>query len=153
MHRHGYQGRKLHRETDQRLALIKSLAEALVLRERIETTYAKAKEVLPYVEKLITKAKIGDLHSRRQVIASLQTLTAAHKLVDDIAPKLKKRSSGYLRITKSTNRKGDNALMAVVEFVDTLTPVVAEKPLAKEESKAWRKPIRLNRPTSPVSGI
>ena len=121
MHRHGYKGRKLHRETDQREALIKGLADSLVIYGRIETTQAKAKEVLPYVERLITKAKTGSLHNRRQVINGLQTLTAAHKLVDDIAPKLKHRSSGHLRITRTTTRRGDNTQMALVEFVDDLS--------------------------------
>ncbi|HSX31204.1 MAG TPA: 50S ribosomal protein L17, partial [Candidatus Saccharimonadales bacterium] len=88
MHRHGYQGTKFHRERDQREALIKGLAESLILRGSIKTTLPKAKAVVPYVEKLVTKAKKGDLHNRRQVIAALQTLDAAHKLVDDIAPKL-----------------------------------------------------------------
>src|SRR6478609_3832501 len=105
MHRHGYQGRKFHRERDQRGALIKGLADSLVIHESIETTLPKAKEVVPYVEKLITKAKKGDLHNRRQVISGLQTLSSAHKLVDEIAPKLGNRSSGHLRITKTAARK------------------------------------------------
>ncbi|MGH7234662.1 MAG: 50S ribosomal protein L17 [Candidatus Saccharimonadales bacterium] len=135
MHRHGYKGRKLHRETDQRLALIKGLADSLVLNERINTTHAKAKEVLPYLEKLITKAKLKDLHNRRQVIAGLQTLNAANKLVDEIAPKLTKRNSGYLRIKKSTNRKGDNAPMSVIEFVDDLSTKTEAKSEVKEVTK------------------
>ena len=121
MHRHGYQGRKLGRERDQRRALLKALADSLVLHESIETTLPKAKEVSPYVEKLITKAKKGDLHNRRQVIASLMTEEAAHKLVDEIAPKLTKRNSGYLRIEKTTTRRGDNAQLARVSFVDDLS--------------------------------
>ncbi|HEY1064258.1 MAG TPA: 50S ribosomal protein L17 [Candidatus Saccharimonadales bacterium] len=142
MHRHGYQGRKLHRERDQREALIKGLADSLVKYESIETTLPKAKEVVPYIEKLITKAKKGDLHSRRQVISGLQTVASAHKLVDEIAPKLKGRDSGHVRITKTTMRRGDNAQMARVSFVDDLTaaPVAkaaAAKPAAeaKEEDK------------------
>ncbi len=121
MHRHGYQGRKLHRERDQREALIKGLADSLILHGHIETTLPKAKEVLPYVEKLITRAKKGDLHSRRLIISDLQTLNAAHKLVDEIAPKLKNRSSGHLRISKTTSRRGDNAQLAVIEFVDDVS--------------------------------
>ncbi len=132
MHRHGYQGRKLHRETDQRQALIKGLADSLVIHGSIETTLQKAKEVQPYVEKLVTKAKKNDLHNRRQIISSLMTLGAAHKLVDEIAPKLKGRTSGYLRIKKTSNRRGDNAQMAVVEFVDDIS---ASEPLDKETSK------------------
>lgn len=120
MHRHGYQGRKFHRERDQRRALIKGLADSLVKYESIETTLPKAKEIVPYVEKLITKAKKGDLHNRRQIVASLQTIASAHKLVDEIAPKLGARSSGHLRIVKTSLRRGDNAQLARVSFVDDL---------------------------------
>ncbi|HET7630624.1 MAG TPA: 50S ribosomal protein L17, partial [Candidatus Saccharimonadales bacterium] len=100
MHRHGYQGRKLGRERDQRRALIKGLATSLVEYQAIETTLPKAKEVVPYLEKLITKAKKGDLASRRGVIAGLSTQAAAFKLVDAIAPQLGGRVSGHLRIEK-----------------------------------------------------
>jgi len=120
MHRHGYQGRKLDRERDQRRALIKGLADSLVKYESIETTLPKAKEVVPYVEKLITKAKKGDLHNRRQVLSGLQTVASAHKLVDEIAPKLSGRASGHLRIVKTGFRRGDNAQLARVSFVDDL---------------------------------
>lgn len=131
MHRHGYKGRKLHRERDQRNALIKGLADSLVKYESIETTLPKAKEVVPYVEKLITKAKKGDLHNRRQVISSLQTIESAHKLVDEIAPKLKGRVSGHLRIQKTRLRRGDNAQMARVSFVDDLKAAPVAKPVAE----------------------
>jgi len=137
MHRHGYQGRKLHRERDQRRALIKGLADSLIKYESIETTLPKAKEVVPYVERLITKAKVGDLHNRRLVIQGLQTIESAHKLVDEIAPKLGARNSGHLRITKGAFRRGDNAEMATVSFVDDLTAVSkpAVKTAVKEEVK------------------
>ncbi|HSE60685.1 MAG TPA: 50S ribosomal protein L17 [Candidatus Saccharimonadales bacterium] len=130
MHRHGYQGRKFGRERDQRNALIKGLATSLVEHGKIETTLPKAKEIVPYVEDLITKAKKGDLHNRRMVIASLSTISAAHKLVDDIAPKLGGRTSGHLRIKQTRLRTGDNAQMALVSFVDDLTveATPAEKP-------------------------
>lgn len=121
MHRHGYKGRKFGRERDQRRALLKGLADSLIKYESIETTFHKAKEVLPYTEKLITKAKKGDLHSRRQIIARLQTLESAHKLVDDIAPKLGARSSGHLRIVRTVLRRGDNAQLARISFVDDLS--------------------------------
>ncbi len=136
MHRHGYKGRKFHRKTDQRTALIKGLADSLIKYESIKTSYFKAKELVPYVEKLITKSKIGDLHNRRQVIAKLQTLASANKLVDEIAPKLTKRNSGYLRITKLENRRGDNALMAQVSFVDDLSTVKPKETSVKSETKA-----------------
>ncbi|HMR73048.1 MAG TPA: 50S ribosomal protein L17 [Candidatus Saccharibacteria bacterium] len=138
MHRHGYKGRKFGRETDQRRALIKGLATSLVMHGAIETTLPKAKTLVPYVEVLITKAKKGDLHNRRQVIASLTTLSAAEKLVDEIAPKLTGRNGGHLRIVRTKLRVGDNAQLARVSFVDDITavtePVKAETP--KEEKKS-----------------
>jgi large subunit ribosomal protein L17 len=146
MHRHGYQGRKFHRERDQREALIKGLADSLVKYEAIETTLMKAKEIVPYVEKLITKAKKGDLHNRRQVIAGLQTVESAHKLVDEIAPKLQGRNSGHLRIERTRLRRGDNTQLAKVSFVDDLAelPVAkAAKAEAKVEATAeTKKPAR-----------
>jgi large subunit ribosomal protein L17 len=142
MHRHGYQGRKLHRERDQREALMKSLAESLIKHESIETTLPKAKEIVPYVEKLITKAKKGDLHNRRQVIADLQTIESAHKLVDQLAPKMKGRTSGHLRIEKTRLRRGDNAQLARVSFVDDLKEAPVAKPVAEEKKKApAKKPV------------
>lgn len=136
MHRHGYQGRKLHRERDQRRALVKGLADSLVKYESIETTLPKAKELVPYVEKLITKAKKGDLHNRRQVISKLQTVESAHKLVDEIAPKLQGRDSGHVRIQKTKMRRGDNAQLARVSFVDDLKEAPVAKPAtAKAETK------------------
>lgn len=130
MHRHGYKGRKFGRERDQREALIKGLADSLIIHESIETTLEKAKDLRPYVEKLVSKARKGGLHNRRQIIKSVQTLEAAHKLVDDIAPKMK-RDSGYLRIEKSDLRRGDNAQMARISFVDDLN----EAPIANRSSK------------------
>ena len=135
MHRHGYQGRKFHRERDQRRALMKGLADSLVKYESIETTLPKAKEIVPYVEKLITKAKKGDLHNRRQVISDLQTVASAHKLVDEIAPKLTGRNSGHLRVERTRVRRGDNTQMARVSFVDDLK----EAPVAKTAKVA--KPV------------
>lgn len=136
MHRHGYQGRKFHRERDQRRALLKGLADSLILNEKIETTLPKAKETVPYVEKLITKAKKGDLHSRRLIIADLNTKEAAHKLVDEIAPKLGARNSGHLRIEKTNMRRGDNAQMATISFVDDLKQAPVAKSAAKTPSTA-----------------
>lgn len=136
MHRHGYQGRKFHRERDQRRALLKGLADSLVKYESIETTLPKAKEVVPYIEKLITKAKKGDLHNRRQVVSGLQTVTSAHKLVDEIAPKLAGRTSGHVRIEKTVLRRGDNAQLARVSFVDELKEAPVAKPAAKKPAVA-----------------
>ena len=130
MHRHGYKGRKFGRERDQRRALLKGLATSLVLHHKIETTLPKAKELVRYIEKVITKAKKGDLHNRRQVIAALSTQTAAFKLVDEIAPQLTGRTSGHVRVQRTRLRVGDGAQMATIEFVDDL------KAAPKEEVKA-----------------
>lgn len=147
MHRHGYKGRKLGRERDQRRALVKGLATSLVEYETIETTLPKAKETVRYIEKLITKAKKGDLTNRRAVIAGLSTQEAAFKLVDGIAPQLKGRSSGHVRVTRTRVRIGDGAEMATISFVDELKAVdkpekkapvkkpTAKKAPAKKESK------------------
>jgi large subunit ribosomal protein L17 len=131
MHRHGYKGRKFGRERDQRRALLKGLATSLVTEEKIETTLPKAKELVRYIEKLITKAKRGDLASRRQVIAGLSTQDAAFKLVDQIAPQLSGRTSGHVRVERTRLRVGDAAQMATIEFVDDLK----EMPKAAKEAK------------------
>lgn len=144
MHRHGYTGRKFGRERDQRRALIKSLAESLIINESIETTLPKAKEIRPYVEKLITKAKKGDLASRRAIVSSVMTVETAHKLVDDIAPKLGARNSGYLRIVRTKMRRGDNAQLARVSFVDDLskkTPKPKAETTVKKTTAPAKKPV------------
>ena len=130
MHRHGYKGRKFGRERDQRKALLKGLATSLVMEESIETTLPKAKELVRYIEKLITKAKKGDLANRRAVIAGLSTQAAAIKLVDQIAPQLTGRTSGHVRVERTRLRVGDGAQMAIIEFVDDL------KPMPKPEKEA-----------------
>lgn len=148
MHRHGYKGRKFGRETDQRRALIKSLAESFVRDQSIKTTISKAKELVPYIEKLITKAKKGDLHNRRQVIAGLQTIESAHKLVDEIAPKLTGRVSGHVRIEKLGIRRGDSAEMAKVSFVDDLSqaPVAAAAKATVAKPAVTAKPAAAKKP-------
>lgn len=159
MHRHGYKGRKFHRERDQREALIKSLAESLIIHESIETTLPKAKEVVPYVEKLITKAKKGDLHNRRQIISDLQTVATAHKLVDEIAPKLTARNSGHLRIERTVLRRGDNAQLARVSFVDDLkaaptakvAPAAAKKEATTEKVTETKKATPAKKPRAKVA--
>jgi len=133
MHRHGYKGRKFGRERDQRRALLKGLATSLVMEEKIETTLPKAKELVRYIEKLITKAKKGDLANRRAVIAGLSTQIAAFKLVDQIAPQLGGRTSGHVRVQRTRLRVGDGSQMAIIEFVDELKemPKVEEKEAKK----------------------
>jgi len=131
MHRHGYKGRKFGRERDQRRALLKGLASNLAVYESIETTVPKAKELVPYFEKLITKAKKGDLHNRRQVISKMANVDSAHKLVDEIAPKLTGRVSGHLRIERTRARRGDNTELARVSFVDDLKVAPVAQPAKK----------------------
>lgn len=104
----------------------------MVIHERIETTYPKAKELVRYIEKLITKAKKGDLANRRRVIAGLSTQDAAFKLFDVIAPQLTNRNSGHVRVERTRLRVGDGAQMAIIEFVDEIKPV----PMTEEEIKA-----------------
>ena len=136
MSSHMIRGRQLSRDTEHRGALRRNMAQSLFEHGKIRTTLPKAKAVVPYTEKLITKAKKGDLHNRRQVISSLQQVSTAHKLVDEIAPKLGGRNSGYFRITRTTHRRGDNAEMARVSFVDDLKEAPVAKSAAAEKPKA-----------------
>lgn len=116
--RHGRKNRKFGRKSNVRRGFIRSLAVALVSHEKIKTTEARAKELRPYIEKLITKAKTGDLSSRRLIRARLGNQGAlANKLVDEIAPRYANRDGGYVRITKLPRRGGDASKMAIIEFV------------------------------------
>ena len=131
MHRHGYKGRKFGRETDQRLALKRGLVCALINYQTITTTLARAKEIRRITEKLITMAKKGGLHNRRLIIARLNDIDAADLLVDVIAPQIK-RDSGYLRIEHAGYRRGDNAEMGTISFVDDIDlDAKVEKPAKK----------------------
>lgn len=114
--RHGNHNRKFGREKSQRVALLRSLARSLVLRGRITTTEAKAKEIRPLVEKLVTKGKSATLANRRALIAALGDESTAKKLFT-ASEKYADRTGGYLRITKMGPRKGDASPMAVIEFV------------------------------------
>jgi len=134
MHRHGYIGRKFGRERDQRRALIKGLATSLVMEGKIETTLPKAKELVRYIEKLITRAKRGGLHNRRHVIASLTTQEAAFRLFDVIAPQLTSRNSGHVRVERTSLRVGDGTQMATIEFVDEIKSDTAKTVTDKVEA-------------------
>jgi len=138
MHRHGYKGRKFGRETDQRRALMRGLMCSLIKEQSITTTLARAKEMRRSTEKLITLAKKGDLASRRLVIARLNDLEVATLLVDVIAPQMK-RDSGYLRIEHAGYRRGDNAEMGTISFVDEVDfEVKADKAEPKEAKKSTK---------------
>lgn len=132
MHRHGYKGRKFSRERDERTALMRGLAISLIEHGSIETTLPKAKDTRPYVEKLVSKAKKGDLHSRRQIVSILASVPAAHKLVDQIAPAMQ-RTSGYTRIKKTALRRGDGAQMARISFVDSIEKAAPAAPKATKK--------------------
>lgn len=114
--KHKKKGRKFGRETDIRQAFLRSLVSNLIIKEKIKTTEARAKEIKPITEKLLTKAKKGDLHSRKLVIAKIGQ-RPAKKLFEKIAPKYKERSGGYMRIIKLPQRLGDASKMAIIEFV------------------------------------
>jgi len=144
MHRHGYKGRKFGRERDQRRALIRSLSIALIEHGSIKTTLPKAKELRPNFEKLVSKARKGDLHNRRMLVSTLASVPAAHKLVEQIAPAMK-RTSGFLRIERTALRRGDNTQMARISFVDDINAkpekvATAKKAATKPATKATAKP-------------
>lgn len=115
--RHHNKNRKFGRKKDQRNALLRALALSLIMREKITITEAKAKELRPFVEKLVTKGKNNSLASRRLIIARLGSEDGTHKILADVAPRYQKRSGGYTRITKLPRRGGDASKMAVIEFV------------------------------------
>jgi large subunit ribosomal protein L17 len=117
--RHGIKGRKLNRTSSHRKALFANQAAALIKHEQITTTLPKAKELRPYVEKLVTLGKKGDLASRRIALSRLHNDKAmAAKLFDTLAERYKERNGGYIRVLKAGFRHGDNAPMAIIEFVD-----------------------------------
>jgi large subunit ribosomal protein L17 len=116
--RHGNSGRKLNRTSSHRKAMFANMSAALIKHEQIVTTLPKAKELRPIVEKLITLAKRGDLHARRQAIAQIRDEAQVQKLFGVLGGRYKDRQGGYTRILKAGFRYGDNAAVAVIEFVD-----------------------------------
>ena len=116
--RHGNTNRKLNRTASHRRAMFANMSAALIKHEQIVTTLPKAKELRPIVEKLVTLGKRGDLHARRQAAAQMRDEDQVKKLFETIGPRYKERNGGYLRILKAGYRYGDNAAVAVIEFVD-----------------------------------
>ena len=116
--RHKKSGRKLSRKTAHRKALMSNLAVALITHKKIKTTDAKAKELRTYVEPLITFAKRGDLHARRQVLKKIRHKNVVRELFDNIGPSFSDRNGGYTRITKLGFRDNDCAPVSIIEFVD-----------------------------------
>ena len=116
--RHGMARRKLGRTSAHRTAMFANMAASLIKHEQIVTTLPKAKELRPFVEKLVTLAKKGDLHNRRLAISRVRDVPQVAKLFSVIGPRYAGRNGGYIRVLKAGFRYGDNAAMAVVEFVD-----------------------------------
>lgn len=139
--RHNVKGRKLNRTASHRAALLSSLATSLLKHKRIKTTEAKAKETRTYIEKLITKARKNDLHSKRQVMSVINDKEVVKELFSDIIPKIGERPGGYTRVIKLGNRNGDAASMAVIELVDynDIANKRAEERKEKRELKSKEK--------------
>ena len=116
--RHGFARRRFNRSVEHRKAMFQNMAQALIKHEQIVTTLPKAKDLRPVVEKLVTLAKKNSLHARRQAIAEVRCEKTVKKLFDVLAPRYKERPGGYTRVLKAGFRFGDNAPMAVIEFVD-----------------------------------
>lgn len=116
--RHHNKNRTLGRESAQRTALLRGLARNLIVHGKIQTTEAKAKELRPYIEKLITKARSNTIATRRGLVSRLHSESAVKKLMSDIAPKYAQRPGGYTRIVKLGRRSGDASPMAVIELVE-----------------------------------
>ena len=135
--RHGIKGRKLNRTSAHRRALFANMAAALIMHEQITTTLPKAKDIRPIVEKLVTLGKKGNLHARRQALAWLYEKAVVDKLFSILAERYQKRNGGYLRIVKAGWRHGDNAPMAVIEFVDR---DVNAKGLSKSDEPTKQEP-------------
>jgi large subunit ribosomal protein L17 len=116
--RHGFRGRRFNRTPEHRKAMFANMSAALIKHEQIVTTLPKAKDLRPVVEKLVTLAKRGDLNSRRLAMSQMRDAAMVKKLFDVLGARYKERSGGYTRVLKAGFRYGDNAPMAVIEFVD-----------------------------------
>ncbi|CAN7535519.1 50S ribosomal protein L17 [Pararhizobium sp. LjRoot255] len=134
--RHQKAGRKLNRTASHRKAMFANMAASLIEHEQIVTTLPKAKEIRPIVEKLVTLGKRGDLHARRQAISQIRDAAVVSKLFDAIASRYATRNGGYLRIMKAGFRHGDNAALAVIEFVDRDTSAKGAKDIARVAAEA-----------------
>jgi large subunit ribosomal protein L17 len=123
--------------------MLRNLARSLFEHERIHTTEAKAKMLRPFAEKLITKAKKGDVHQRRQVLSTIEDRAVVHKLFSDIAPRFSDRNGGYTRVLKVAPRGGDGAPMALVELVEEgVVAAVATEPAQEGGRRRLRRPSR-----------
>ncbi len=139
--RHRISGRKLNRKTSHRIALLKNLTRSLLVNEQIQTTLPKAKDLRPFVEKILTMGKSNTLHSKRKVLSYLGDLSLVNKVFDVLAKRYAKRNGGYVRILKSGFRYGDSAPKAVIELVER--DVEAKGRLDKERLKSENKESNL----------
>ena len=137
--RHRVKGRKLGRTASHRKATLIALATALLKHKRIKTTLAKAKETRGFVEKLITKAKKGDLHAHKQVMDVIKDKETVKELFSEIVQKIGDRPGGYTRVVKLGNRLGDAAQMAIIELVDYNDIITAKAEERKEEKEVKAK--------------
>ncbi len=135
--RHANAHRKLNRTWSHRKAMLANMACSLIEHEQIKTTLPKAKELKPYIEKLVTLGKKASLHARRQAISEMRDRVAVKKLFEVLAPRYASRNGGYLRIIKAGYRYGDMAPMAVIEFVDRDESAKGKEDLARHEE--WLK--------------
>jgi large subunit ribosomal protein L17 len=138
--RHGKAHRKLNRTAEHRKAMFANMSAALITHEQVTTTLPKAKDLRPVVEKLVTLAKKGSLHARRQAISQIKDLPAVKKLFDVIAPRYKARKGGYLRIVKAGFRFGDAAPVAVIEFVDRDVEAKGKEDRARHAAEVAARP-------------
>ena len=136
--RHLNQGRKLNRTSSHRKALFRNLVLSLIEHERIKTTDAKAKELRRYADRMVTLGKRGDIPARRLAFAFMQSRDAVKKLFDEIAPRFKDRAGGYTRVVKFGVRRGDAALLSIIEFTGTSENVEAKKPRKKKVARRDR---------------
>lgn len=136
--RHRKAGVKLGRNTSHRRAMLRNLVTSIILEDRVETTVTKAKAARPHVERLITLGKRGDLHSRRQALAYLQTREAVTRLFDTVAPRYGDRAGGYLRIVRSGFQQGDGAETAFIEMLG-VEKLLEEKREKRAEARAKRR--------------
>ena len=134
--RHLKSGRSLSRSPSHRKAMLTNLAISILIHERVTTTVPKAKEVRSVVERLITYGKAGDLHNIRMAARTVRDKDVLKKLFDDIAPSFKERQGGYTRIVKVGERKGDNAMMAIIELVGRNGEEPRKRPAKKVAPKA-----------------
>ena len=137
--RHNVKGRKLGRTASHRKATISSLITSLLKYKRIKTTLAKAKETRIFAERLITKARAGTLHARRQVMDVIKDKDVVKELITEIIPKIGERNGGYTRVVKLGYRTGDGAQMAILELVDYNEVVTARAEQQKEKREAKAK--------------